>query len=101
MPSMKIVVPHSLSREEVMSRIQKLLGEVKNDHGEKMTDLRETWTDSGGEFAFKAMGFSVSGTLAVTPGEVEMKGNFPFAAMPFKGRIETIIRERATKLLAS
>ena len=101
MPSMTIVIPHQLTPEEAMSRIQNLLGEVKNDYGDRVSDLRETWTDTGGEFSFKAMGFSVSGTLRVKPGEVEMKGNYPLAAIPLKGKIESMIRDRATKLLAN
>ncbi len=47
------------------------------------------------------MGFSLSGRLDVKPGEVVMKGNYPLAAVPFKGRIEGMIRERAEQLLAS
>jgi hypothetical protein len=65
-----------------------------------VTDLKESWSGTGGEFSFRAMGFSLSGTLAVTPNDVEMKGNFPFAAVPFKGKIESMIRTRAEQLLA-
>ena len=101
MPSMTITVPHELTQDEAMSRIKNLLTEVKREHGDRVSDLRESWTDAGGEFSFKAMGFSLSGTLKVRPGEVEMKGNYPLAAMPFKGKIEQLVRDRATQLLAS
>jgi len=47
------------------------------------------------------MGFSLSGRMDVKPGEVVMKGNYPLAAVPFKGKIESMIRERAEQLLAS
>ena len=101
MPSMRIVVPHSLTQDEAMGRIRNLLAEVKNDYGDKVTDLRENWTGNGGDFSFKAMGFGLSGTLAVTPSEVEMNGKFPLAALPFKSRIESMIRTRAEQLLAN
>jgi len=101
MPGMTIVVPHQLTQDEAIVRIKRLLGEVKNDYGDKVTDLRETWHDTGGEFAFKAMGFNISGRLQVKPSEVELKGNLPLAALPFKSKIESTIRERATQLLAT
>jgi len=101
MPSMTIVVPHQLTQEEAMRRIQNLLAEVKRDYGDRVSDLKETWSGNSGEFSFKAMGFSLSGRMDVTPGEVVMKGNYPLAAAPFKGKIESMIRDRAEQLLAS
>jgi len=100
MPKMTIVVPHELTQDEAMGRIKGLLGEVKTDYGDKVTDLRESWSGNRGEFAFKAMGFSVSGTLDVKPGEVALNGSLPLAATPFKSKIESTIRTRATQLLA-
>ena len=37
MPSMTIVVPHQLTQEEAMRRIQNLLTEVKRDYGDRVT----------------------------------------------------------------
>ena len=100
MPKMSIVVPHQLSQDEAMARIKNLLGEVKADYGDKVTDLRESWSGHRGEFAFKAMGFAVSGSLDVKPGEISLNGSLPLAATPFKSKIESTIRTRATQLLA-
>jgi len=36
----------------------------------------------------------------VQPSEVELVGDHPFAAMPFKSRIEETIRREAERLLA-
>lgn len=99
MPSMTITVLHQLTQDEAMGRIRRLLGEVKSDYGDRVTDLQESWTDTGGEFSFRAMGFNIVGKLRVKPGEVELKGNYPLAAMPIKGKIESTIRARATQLL--
>jgi hypothetical protein len=100
MPSLNITVPHRLDQDEAMRRIQGLLTEIKRDYGDRVTDVREAWRDDGGDFAFRAMGFSVSGSLQVRPGEVVLKGDYPLAARPFKGRIESMIRDRAEQLLA-
>lgn len=46
------------------------------------------------------MNFNLAGTLAVGPDRVDVRGDLPFAARPFKGRIETMIREELGRLLA-
>lgn len=100
MPKLNISVQHRLAQEEALNRIKGLLGQVKNQFADKITDLRENWNGNTGTFSFSAMGFSVSGTLTVKPSEVELNGNLPFAASFFRGKIESTIRERASTLLA-
>ncbi len=100
MPKMSIVVPHKLTQEEALGRVQRLLGDMKTQYGDQISELSEQWSGNRGEFSFKAMGFATSGTLDVTPAQVEFNGSLPFAATPFKGKIESTIRDRAEKLLA-
>lgn len=100
MARLEMSIPHHLSQEEAMKRIQRLLETVKSEHSDKISDLTENWADNVGTFNVSAMGFSVSGTIAVTPAEVQLSSDLPFAAAFFKGRIETAIRERAAALLA-
>ena len=99
MPKSDILVQHSLSQDEAFKNIKKLLSNVKAEHSDKISDLHERWTDSGGAFSLKAMGISVKGTLAVTDSNVRVSLEFPWAARPFKGRIESAIREEAQKAL--
>ena len=99
MPELNMSVPHRLPQEEALRRIQGLLGEVKTQFADKISNLREEWNGSSGSFSFSAMGFSVSGTLTVSPSEVELSGDLPLAAAFFKGKIEVMIRERAEALL--
>ena len=100
MPKSTVVVPHQLGSDEALERIKGILGKAKEQYGDRITDLQENWTSTGGTFSFKAMGFKISGTLAVTDSDVEIVGEYPFAAIPFKGTIETMLRERAERLLA-
>jgi Putative polyhydroxyalkanoic acid system protein (PHA_gran_rgn) len=100
MPGMTIEVPHSLGNEEAKRRIEGLLGDVKREFGDRITDLEEKWTGDQATFSFRAMGFGVSGTLAIEPSLVRLSGKLPMAALPFRGRIEQVIRERATALLS-
>lgn len=99
MAKLNMTVQHHLTQAEAEKRIKNLLGEVKNQFADKISDLREQWNGPQGTFSFKAMGFDVSGTLTVKSSEVELDGKLPFAAGLFKGKIESKIRERAQQLL--
>ena len=100
MPKLYMTITHHLSQDEALKRIKGLLGDVKTQFADKISDLRERWNGNAGGFSFSAKGLSVSGTLTVKPSEVELFGDLPFAATFFRGKIESTIRERAGRLLA-
>ena len=100
MAKLNMAVSHRLTQDEALRRVKTLLGEVKTQFADKISDLHEEWNGNTGKFSFSAMGFSVSGTLTVNPSGVELSGNLPFAASFFKGKIEFTLRERAETLLA-
>ena len=100
MAKLDMAISHNLPQDEAAKRIQTLLGEVKNQFADKISNLSENWDGNTGTFSFSAMGFAVSGTLTVDKQEVKLSGDIPFAARLFKGKIESKIRERAEILLA-
>lgn len=100
MPGFHVSVAHNLTQEEAVRRMQNLLRDVKAEFADKIGDLREVWDGHIGTFRFSAMGMPVDGILTVNPEQVDIAGNLPFAAMFFRERIESLIRERAEALLA-
>lgn len=100
MPKSNITVDHSLGKDEALNRLKGMLDQVKQSYGNQVTDLQENWSDNGGNFSFKAMGMKISGDLLVTDRQVSIDAEFPWAAKPFQGTIETTIRERAERLLS-
>jgi hypothetical protein len=100
MANFKMSVPHKLTQEEAINRIKNLLGDVKTQYAGSIDKLDEEWNGNSNSFSVTAMGFSVSGVLTVFPGEITLAGDLPFAARLFKGKIESIIREKAESLLA-
>ncbi len=99
MPKSTVTVSHQLGKQEALERIKSILVKAKEQYGDRISDLQENWDDNGGTFSFRAMGFKISGTLKVTDTDVEIVGDYPFAALPFKGTIEATLRERAERLL--
>lgn len=100
MPKTDVVIPHSIGKAEALNRLHGMLASVKENYGSQVSDLEESWTDDGGIFSFKAMGFKISGVLTVAEDNVRIDAEFPWAAKPFQSTIETAIRERAERLLA-
>lgn len=100
MTNINLTVPHALSRDEALGRIKQLMHDVKNRYAGTIQNLTEEWTDNIGTFGFSAMGLPITGTLTVMPAHVEIAGDLPLTAVPFKGMIETTLRERAISLLA-
>jgi len=98
-PKSTINVPHQLGKDMALTRIKDILVQAKAQYGDKISDLQEDWTNEGGSFSFRAMGFKISGSMTVTDSNVEILGDYPFAALPFKGTIEATLRERAERLL--
>ncbi len=100
MPKLNVVVPHQLPTEDAKGRIQGMVSDAMAKYATQVSDFTETWDGDQGSFSGRAMGFAVSGTVDVRPGEVAINGDLPLAATMFKGQIEAMIRERAGKLLA-
>ena len=100
MPKLNISVPHALTEDEALGRIKGMLTDLKRENEGTFSDLTEEWTGNGGRFSVKAMGMKVAGGLTVLADRVELNGDLPLTAAPFKGRIEQLVRERMERLLA-
>jgi hypothetical protein len=100
MPKIKLSVPHQLGQDEAKCRVSKLITESRGQFGDKVTDLEEAWTGNIETFRFCAMGMAIDGRLDVQPAEVLIDVNLPWAALPFKGRVESEILKHARELLA-
>ncbi len=99
MPEITISTPHQLSKKDALERIQRTIQNLKKEHENSIQDLQENWNENAGNFSFRAMGFSVSGTIIVKSSAVELSGKMPFLALPFKTKIEQEIQRKLKQLL--
>jgi hypothetical protein len=99
MPKIHVAVPHALSQEEAKRRVADLIAQTRAQFGGKVTDVAESWAGFVNTFSFRAMGLAVTGKLDAQPAQVLVDIDLPFAALPFKGRIETELAARARELL--
>ncbi len=100
MPNIQLSVPHKLGQDEAKQRITKLIAESREKFGDKVKDVQESWMGNVDTFSFKAMGFAINGQLDVQPSTLIIDINFPWAVLPFKGRLQNEILKHAQELLA-
>ena len=101
MPKFNVSVPHSLERDEAVSRLQGFSQKVREDTPVELTDVQESWDDNGNLlFSFKAMGMKISGSVVTSPSDVTVNGDLPFAAAIFRGAIETQIKDKIVEAMA-
>ncbi len=99
MPKLNLTVDHQLGAEQAKERLQTYLDKIKSQHGDKFKDLQEEMSGNQGSFSFKTMGFKVAGNLAINDENVAVDLDLPFAAMLFKGKIESELKSQLARLL--
>ncbi|MEQ8848589.1 polyhydroxyalkanoic acid system family protein [Botrimarina sp.] len=100
MPKFDLSVPHSLGREAALERLQGFSDQLREKHGDKVSDFRQEWSGDRLDFGFKTFGIAIDGGLTVRDDQVNVDGNLPMTAAMFKGQITSAIREQLEKLLA-
>jgi len=100
MPNLNITVPHQLTQAEATERLKKKRTEIKDQHTYTVTDLNETWTTPHSlDFAFKILGFSLTGSVESQESSVQIAVVIPAAALLMKGTIESQIRRELEQVL--
>ena len=99
MPKFHLEVPHALSADDAKSRLERFIESLQAKFQDKVSDLEQAWNGNTLSFAFKTYGFKVAGAIASLEKKLDVSGDLPFAAMMFKGKIETEIRDQLTRLM--
>ena len=100
MSSLNINIPHQLSQEEALSRIKNLLGKLKEEQKDKVSNVTEEWKGDTGNFSFTTYGYDLSGSIKVHPSSIDIDATVPFAIALFKGTIKEIIDKKTRALLS-
>lgn len=95
MAKFNVAVAHGVPRQAAATKLRSFADQIRDSAAIEVTDVREAWDEEGNlEFAFKAMGMSISGIMTVCDDNVTVAGTIPFAALPFRGAIESQIAEK-------
>lgn len=101
MAKFNIAVPHEMERNHAVAKLKNFSDQAKSMAEGQVTDLVEDWDESGNlSFSFKALGFKVSGQMVTCEQQVTVVGDFPFAALPFRGAIESQLKDKIKQAIA-
>jgi len=93
-------MPHALGRAEATRRLKLKHAEIKEKHTYTVTNLTETWNDDHSmDFAFKVLGFSLTGSVRATDDVVGIDVDLPTVAIMMKGTIESEIKKELAQVL--
>lgn len=101
MAKFNIDVPHGQDRDAVVAKLRSFFKQALDDAPDAVSEVEETWDEQGNlAFAFSAMGFRVAGNMVTDEEKIIVGGDLPFAAMPFRGALESQIKERLQQAIA-
>ncbi len=99
MPKISIEVPHALTADVAKSRLEKKAEFLQSRYGDQVKDMTQSWAGNLLAFGFKTMGMRFDGTMGVEDDKIVVNADLPFAAMMFKGKIESEIRSQLEHIL--
>lgn len=101
MPKITVFKNHALDRNTVTALLKSKIADALRENSGAVKEFTERWVDDHTmEFAFKVMGFAVSGILRSQANQISVETTVPLAAMMVKGMIESRLKEEIGKILA-
>ena len=101
MPKFHVDVPHSLPQAEATERLNRFVEAIGDKFGDQVSDMEQSWEENRLNFGFKTFGIALKGEVTVADDKLLVDGELPFAAMMFKGKIESSIKEQLERLMRS
>lgn len=99
MPKFTVEIPHTHAAPDAKARLERFVEMLQSEHGEKVSDLSQSWVGNTLSFGFKTFGIKIAGTIEALDNLLRVTGDLPFTAMMFKGKIESEIKQQLTRLL--
>ena len=94
---MQITIPHQLTTQEVRARLDAHAPELAGG----MAEVRASWHDEEHmDLAIKAMGQTLTGEIALAPGEAIITIELPLALAFMESTIARSITDKGTQLLS-
>lgn len=98
---MKIIYNHQHTKEEAYEIVDGLLEGLEDKYSEMVKNPFRSWNSEHDRmnFSFRARGFNITGNIQLQEMAVVLEGKLPLLARPFKGEIESRIKEKLEEIL--
>lgn len=97
--SMQINIPHNLTKEQAIARVQAGLNEARTKIGDQATIAEERWEDNVLHFDVTTQGQRITGTLTVEDKGFNLYAKLPLMLRMFEGRIQKAIEAQTRQAL--
>jgi hypothetical protein len=94
-----VSIPHRQPRDQVRSKLQSGLGQIRSQFGAATGEMTDTWTGDHCDFKLLAMGQTVNGRLDVQDDCVRLEVDLPWILAAFASKIRAGIEQQGLKLL--
>ena len=99
MPAFQAEVPHTLGQDAAVARLKNFLDRVAERYKDQVSKMEGEWNENVLTFELTTFGFTISGTLTVEESSAKIDGKLPFAAVAFRGKIQTSIADELKREL--
>lgn len=100
MPKFSTEVSHSLGQADATERLKDFVQDAQKRFGEHVDKMDGSWNDSVLDFSISTFGMKITGTMTVNESAVQVGGQLPLAAMPFRGKVEQTIADELKQALS-
>ena len=86
--------------DKAYTKVNEFLEELAQDYSQIIANPTKKWDDNREEmqFGFDVSGMNITGNVSLYNEGLILRGDLPFPASMFKGRIESIIKENLEKI---
>ena len=101
MPEFSADVPHTLGQAVAAEKLNGFVDGVRNRYKDQVSSVEGEWLDPHTlQFGLTSFGITINGRLEVEEEVVKIRGQLPFSALMFKGKIVAAIEEGLKRALA-
>ena len=94
-----VTIPHQLGKEEARRRLHDGMGRLREQFGDKLGRIEDTWTGDHADFRVTVVGQSVTGALDVLDTEVRLEVQLPWMLAMVAEKAKALIQKQGTLML--
>jgi Putative polyhydroxyalkanoic acid system protein (PHA_gran_rgn) len=94
-----VTIPHSLGKQEAISRLQSSLGQVRSLLAPSVASIEETWSGDRLDFRLIALNQPITGRIDVMDDVVRVEVMLPWVLAAIAERLRSRIERQGTKML--
>ena len=97
--SIKIAIPHRLSRQEATQRLQSGFADFRKQYASNLAQMEDRWTGDHMDFNATVFGQSITGRIDVRDSSVDLEVDLPWVFAVLAGKVKGQLQQAGQKLL--